>query len=266
MSQPTYFDTHCHLQDPAFDTDREAVIARAGDTGVHDIVAIASNPEDAQRAAALADDPEGEPRVYFTAGLHPHEASKLSANTRSALESCLDRGAIAVGETGLDYHYENSPRDVQRRSFTMQLELAGERDLPVVVHSREAEEDTLELIANSGIAPERVVLHCFSSSRDMLDTGIERGYYVSFSGLVTFRSFPASELVPHVPVDRLLVETDAPYLAPVPHRGRRNEPAFVVATVAALAALRGETVAALAGRTTANAHAFYRLRAGENGL
>lgn len=259
MTAARYFDTHCHLQDPAFSDDWPAVLVRARTAGVSEIVAIASNPADAAKAKTLADE-TNDPRVWFTAGLHPHEASAWEPATSKAIERMLDAGAVAVGEIGLDYHYDNSPRDVQRRVFGEQLALAGERDLPVVVHSRDAEDDTLAVLAESSIAPNRVVLHCFSSSQQMLDHGVERGYYVSFSGMITFRSFPAADLVPRVPENRLLAETDAPYLAPIPHRGRRNEPAYVVETVAALAALRGINADHLADRTRRNGLVFYRLR------
>ena len=258
MTAPVYFDTHCHLQDPAFSDDRVAVLARARAAGVSEIVVIASNPADAAEARALAGE-TADPRLWFTAGLHPHEASAWDPATKQAIERMLEAGAIAVGEIGLDYHYDNSPREIQRRAFAEQLALACERDLPVVVHSRDAEDDTLAVLAESDIAPSRVVLHCFSSSKRMLDRGVERGCYVSFSGMITFRSFSAAELVPRVPEERLLAETDAPYLAPSPHRGRRNEPAYVVETVAALAELRGADAGYLAGQTRRNGFAFYRL-------
>ncbi len=262
MTTPAYFDTHCHLQDPAFSDDRAAVLARARAAGVSEIVAIASTPADAEEARALAGEAT-DPRLWFTAGLHPHEASAWEAANKQAIERLLDAGAVAVGEIGLDYHYDNSPREIQRRAFAEQLALACEWDLPVVVHSRDAEDDTLAVLAESDIAPGRVVLHCFSGSKRMLDCGVERGYYVSFSGMITFRSFPAAELVPTVPEERLLVETDAPYLAPIPHRGRRNEPAYVVKTVVALAELRGADAGHVADRTRRNGFAFYRL-AGED--
>lgn len=247
---------------------------------------MGADPESARRARSLAaltgpaegeepaapggdpDSPDGDrvaarpshkPRVYYTAGLHPHDASRWSAAIRTSILDHLAHGAVAIGETGLDYHYLNSPKDAQRRAFAEQLAMAAERDVPVVIHSREAEEETLGILADSDVVGERVVLHCFSSSRKMLSTGVERGYYVSFSGMVTFRSFPAEDLVALVPTDRLLAETDAPYLAPTPHRGGRNEPAFVVRTVERLAEIRGVEAGEMAARTRANARRFYRL-------
>lgn len=224
------------------------------------MVTVASDPEDAERARALAEVRQGErPEIWWTAGVHPHEASRWDAGSRGAVETALDLGAVAIGETGLEHHYMNSPAEAQARAFADQLAIAVERDLPAVVHSRDAEDETLSILAASGIAPERVVLHCFTGSRPMLETVVARGYFVSFSGIATFPKFPAADLVPRVPDERLLVETDAPYLAPVPHRGRRNEPAFVVATVAALAAMRGTPPDILAILTRANARRFYRL-------
>jgi TatD DNase family protein len=262
MSAALCFDSHCHLQDERFDPDREDALARAWREGVREIVVIGSDPEDAAAARVLAEQAAGRdrwPGLWFTAGLHPHEASRWNRKVRASVERELDLGAVAVGETGLDFHYDNSPRDVQRTAFADQIEIARERDLPLVVHSRDAEDDTLETLRTSGIRPERVVLHCFTGSGSMLDEAVERGYYVSFSGIATFASYDAAGLVPRVPEERILAETDAPYLAPVPHRGRRNEPAYLPATITSLAGHRAATFERLAAATRANARAFYRL-------
>lgn len=262
MAPSRLFDSHCHLQDPAFDDDRGDVLARALEAGVGEIAVIASDPGSAEAARNLVAGSEAEgdgPLLVWTAGLHPHVAERWSEGTRRELEALLEAGAAAVGETGLDFHYDHSPRDVQRDAFAEQLALAVARDLPVVVHSRDADEDTLDLVEASGIAPERVVLHSFSGSVAMLERAIEAGTYVSFSGMVTFRSFPAETLVAKVPAGRLLAETDAPYLAPVPHRGRRNEPAFVAETIDRLAALHGVDGTAMGALTRANARRFYGL-------
>ncbi|MGH7550373.1 MAG: TatD family hydrolase [Gemmatimonadota bacterium] len=258
---PGFFDSHSHLQDPAFDGDREEVLARAWHAGVREIAVIASDPDSAASARALAarEPAAASPRLYWTAGLHPHDAVRWDKDVREAILEHLDAGALAVGETGLDFHYDSSPRDRQRDAFAGQLAIARERDLPVVVHSRDAEDDTLEVIADSELPPERVVLHCFSGSLAMLERAAEAGHYVSFSGMVTFRSFAAGTLVGRVSADRLLAETDAPYLAPVPHRGTRNEPAFVVETIARLAELKGTDVTAMGALTRANARRFYGL-------
>jgi TatD DNase family protein len=223
-------------------------------------VTIASDPADAGRARQVAEmGVDNAPRLWWTAGLHPHEASQWSAPTRRDLETALDRGAVAVGETGLDHHYLNSTAAQQARAFTDQLAIAIERDLPIVVHSREAESETLGILAETGVTPERVVLHCFTGSAAMLEEAVARAYYVSFSGIVSFPKFPATELVTRVSDERLLIETDAPYLAPVPHRGRRNEPAFLVATLEAVARARSVAPEAVAEITRTNALRFYRL-------
>ena len=258
-----FFDSHSHLQDPVFDEDRDAVLLRAWEAGVHDIAVIASDPESAAAARDLASRSPGRrrPRLHWTAGLHPHAAARWDADVREAVLAQLEAGAVAVGETGLDFHYEHSPHERQREAFADQLAIARERDLAVVVHSRDAEDDTLEIIVTSGIAAEKIVLHCFSGSFSMLERAVEAGHYVSFSGMVTFRSFPAETLVGRVPAERLLAETDAPFLAPVPHRGRRNEPAFVAETVARLADLQGTDLTAMGTLTRANARRFYGLPA-----
>lgn len=262
MSSIGYFDSHCHLQDDRFDPDREESLVRAWQAGVREIVVIGADPATAIAARSLAEEDAGRdqrPELWFTAGLHPHEASRWAPQVRREIERELDLGAVAVGEIGLDFHYDNSPRAIQRTAFAEQLSMAADRSLPVVVHSRDAEEATLELLDASGIAPERVVLHCFTGSERMLRQAVERGYFVSFSGIATFRSFDAAALVPPVPDDRLLVETDAPYLAPIPCRGRRNEPAFLPYVVAGIASHRNLDAPALAAQTRANARAFYRI-------
>lgn len=259
-----YFDSHCHVQDAAFDGDRREVLERARAAGVVEIVAIGADPESAGRARVLATAFEtgAGPRVWHTAGLHPHEASRWGPDVEAAITGHLAAGAVAVGEIGLDYHYEHSPRDAQRAAFAAQLALAAGHSLPVVIHSRDAEDDTLATLAESDVPGERIVLHCFSGTPEMLDRGVERGCYVSFSGMVTFPSFPGERVVPRVPIERLLAETDAPYLAPVPHRGKRNEPAYVVRTVAALAAIRRVAADEMAAVTRANARRFYGIDSG----
>ncbi|HKY60177.1 MAG TPA: TatD family hydrolase, partial [Gemmatimonadota bacterium] len=210
MAPPRLFDSHCHLQDAAFDEDRPAVLDRAREAGVGEIAVIASDPASAGAARLLAKETGSDgPLLVWTAGLHPHVAERWNERLRRDLEALLDGGAAAVGETGLDFHYDHSPRDAQRTAFAEQLALATEHDLPVVIHSREADDATLDLIEASGIAPERVVLHSFSGGLAMLERAVEAGTYISFSGMVTFRSFPAETLVAKVPADRLLAETDA---------------------------------------------------------
>lgn len=253
------FDTHCHLTDAAFRDDREAVFVRAREAGVTRLVSIASTLEDAASALELARATEG---IWCTAGIHPHEAGAAPADVPARLRAAAAHPeVVALGETGLDYHYDLAPRDVQRRLFAVHLELAGETGLPVVVHSREADADIAAALAD---APEGAlgVLHCFTGGDLAFARALERGWYISFSGVASFRSFAAADMLREVPPDRLLLETDAPYLAPVPFRGKRNEPARVALVAEAVARHLGDEVAAVARRTTENALRFYRL-AGE---
>ena len=238
-------DTHAHLD--ALD-DPSGALARARAAGVARVVAIASGLASARATRAIADVADG---VYVAAGIHPHQA----ADGEDA-RSLVNGETVAVGEIGLDFYRDYAPRDLQRQVFVEQLELAAEVGKPVVVHSRAADEETAELLAAFRGS---VVLHCFSSP-GLLPVALERGYYVSFAGNVTYPK--AEELraaAAEVPADRLLAETDAPYLAPQPVRGKRNEPAFVVHTVAALAAARGEDFEVLAARIEANAAAVFSL-------
>lgn len=240
-------DTHCHLGDPRFDDDRGAVVERAGKMGVGHIVVIADSAPATAQAIELA----ATYGLSATAGVHPHEASTWSPQIAAEIERALsDPTVVAVGEAGLDYYYDNSPRDVQRKVFAAQLELAAQHGIPIVVHARDADADMAAMLRDSEAA---VVLHSFSSGPDVLRAGLDKGYYISFSGMVTFRNWDDAEAVRAVPSNRILVETDAPYLAPVPHRGKRNEPAFVAHVAAKAAELRGETAERMAQQTTANA-------------
>jgi TatD DNase family protein len=250
------FDSHCHLTDERFSADLDDVVARAREAGVTRLVTVASDLEDAERACAVAARYEG---VWATAGIHPHVAERADADAFARLVDLAARPeVVALGETGLDYYYDHSPREAQRRSFRRHLELARERGLPVVVHSRRAEGDTIALLREAA-GEVRGVLHCFDGSPALLEAGLEAGWFVSFSGLITFRNYAGAELVRAVPADRLLVETDSPYLAPVPHRGKRNEPAFVAVVAEAVARLRGEPPEAVARATTRNACELYGL-------
>jgi TatD DNase family protein len=248
-------DTHCHLTAPDYDADRAEVLERARAAGVERVVVIGESPEAAERALALA---EREPGLAATAGLHPHEASRWSDETREWLRGMLRRpGVAAAGEMGLDYHYDHSPRDVQRAVFEAQLVLAGEAGKPAVIHAREADDDVAALLrARPGVT---AILHSFSSGPDLLRAGLDLRHYVSFSGMVTFRNWRRDDAVRAVPLDRLLLETDGPYLAPVPHRGGRNEPAFVRQVAERVAAVRGMPVDELIAATGENAARVFRL-------
>lgn len=234
----TLIDSHCHLDDKQFDADREEVIERARAAGVERMMAIGtgSGPPDLEAALRLA---RQYPCIYATVGVHPHDASKATPETFARLEA-LAAGAkvLAVGEIGLDYHYDFSPRDVQREVFVAQLKLAGRAGKPIVIHTREAWEDTLRLLREHW--PGGGIMHCFTGGPAEARQALDLGLHLSFGGVLTFPKAEAlRDAARLAPEDRLLVETDAPYLAPVPMRGKRNEPAFMVETVRRLAAVRG---------------------------
>jgi TatD DNase family protein len=254
----TFIDSHAHLADPAFDADRDEVIARARQTGASAIVCIGESLAAARRAATIAAAHPG--FCWHTAGVHPHDAADF-VGTRDlpVLREEVHRGAVAIGECGLDYHYDHSPREKQMTAFGAQLVLASEVALPVVVHTREAEPDTLVMVREAATAGVRGVLHCYTGSIGLAEVALEGGWYVSFSGIVTFKKWTDEALLRLVPDDRLLVESDSPYLAPVPHRGKRNEPAWVSFTVARLASARGVDAAALGASTAANARRLFGL-------
>lgn len=250
-----YFDSHCHLTDAAFRDDREAVFRRAREAGVTRLVTIASTLEDARAALALADAEEG---VWSTAGVHPHAVGDAAPSDLDEIESLAreNDSVVAIGETGLDYYYDNAPRADQRRSFDRHLALGAELGLPVVVHAREADDDVAAALCNMP-AGTLGVMHCFTGGDKAFAEAMSRGWYVSFSGIASFRSFEPVALLRAVPTDRLLIETDAPYLAPVPRRGRRNEPANVVHVAEAVAGHLGSEPEEVARRTTENARLFY---------
>jgi TatD DNase family protein len=249
------FDSHCHLTDAAFRDDREAVLLRAHEAGVTRLVTIASNVADARAALELARATEG---VWCTAGVHPHEARHGSPEALERVRDALtsEPRLRAVGECGLDYHYDHSPRATQRAVFRAQLEMAAELGRPVVVHCREAEADVVHLVREHK-GSVTGVLHCFSGGNELLEVGLDAGWYVSFAGVITFKRFDGGDLLRAVPRDRLLVETDSPYLAPVPNRGQRNEPSYVVRVAEAVARLREETVEEVAAYTAANARTLF---------
>ena len=246
-------DAHCHLGDGAFDADRIAALARARAAGVGHVIVIGESVAGSARAVDLAREA---PELSATAGVHPHEANTWSPEAEARVRAlCREAEVVAVGETGLDYHYDHSPRDAQRRAFDAQLALAAELGKPVVVHAREADADMAAMLRawGAGTKVPAVILHSFSGSRAVFDAGMTVGAYFSFSGMITFKNWPLTGRLAVCPSDRLLVETDAPYLAPVPHRGKRNEPAFVRHVAEALARARGESTETLERSTTDNA-------------
>ncbi len=244
-------DTHCHLDNDQFDADRDAAIERALAAGVERMMAIGTGegPPDLEAGVRLAD---AHPFIYATIGVHPHDASKATEETFGRLrELTRHPKVLAIGEIGLDYHYDFSPRDVQREVFERQLDLAREAGKPIVIHTREAWEDTLEVFRARWQG--EGIMHCFTGDERQAREALDLGFYLSFGGVLTFPKAEAlREAARMAPEDRILVETDCPYLAPVPHRGKRNEPAFVAETARRLAEVRGCTPEAIAETTTRN--------------
>ena len=250
-------DSHCHLDFPDFAGDLDAVLERARAAGVERMITIGTKVAKAPGVVAIA---ERYDDVFFTVGTHPHEAAGEGAEDFAAMRTFAQHPkCVGIGEAGLDYHYDNAPRDVAQRVFRGQIRLARELDLPLVIHARDADDDIAVILAEEmAQGGFRAVLHCFTSSRALAETALKLGLSISFSGVVTFKkSEDLRAIARDVPLDRILVETDAPYLAPTPHRGRRNEPAFVVLTAGVVAEARGIELEELAAATRANTLGFF---------
>ena len=267
-----WFDSHCHVQEEYLgggeggqgERDLSLVFARARSAGVDRLVCIGTGVATSAQALTVARaahrQAEGEPAAWASVGLHPHEASAGVADVADLLAREVvapDRVVVAVGECGLDYYYEHSPRHVQRTAFAEQVALAHARGLALVIHARDAWDDLFDVLGAEGV-PERTILHCFTGGPDELERCVRSGMFVSFSGIITFKSASdIREAATRCPLDRLLVETDSPFLAPVPHRGRPNEPALLPLVGATVAAVKGCAVEAIADSTAAAAaHAF----------
>ena len=255
-----FIDSHCHIDGPEYDADREEVIARAREAGVKTMLNVGTGDPHSgaiDRAVDLAEKHEG---IYAAVGVHPHDAKLFDDAAELHLLDLARQSprVIAWGEIGLDYHYEHSPRDVQREVFRRQLRLARELNLPVVIHSREADDDTITILREVLTGYQRGgVLHCFGGSLAMAQDAIELGFFISFAGNLTFRKAEdLREVARQLPLDRLLIETDCPYLTPVPFRGRRNEPAHVIETAGCLAEIHGKDVEEIGPVTSEN---FVRL-------
>ncbi len=249
-------DSHCHLDFAEFDAERDHIIARAGQADVGMMVTISTRVKKFNRVLSIAEQYD---QVFCSVGTHPHNAhEELDVTADELVRLSNHSKVVAIGEAGLDYFYDHAPREAQARGLRTHIEASRKTGLPLVIHSRDADDDMAEILRDEmdkGVFP--FVLHCFSSGRKLAETGIELGGYVSFSGIVTFKnSSELRDIVRDVPQDRLLVETDAPYLAPVPKRGKRNEPAYVAHTAQSLADTLDMQVADLAARTTEN---FFRL-------
>jgi TatD DNase family protein len=256
-------DSHCHLADETFAADLTEVVRRARDAGIERALVIleAGNPKEAAQAERVE---QLWPGVRFSIGVHPHQAHQFADDPERAATIVREQfaatpSARAVGEIGLDYHYDFSPRDVQHAVFRAQVRLARELQRPVVIHTREADEDTIAILREEGRGDVRGVLHCFTGTDALADAGLGLGFYISLAGIVTFPKAEAlRQTARRVPLDRLLTETDSPFLAPVPYRGKRNEPAYVARVVATLAEMYQVPVGDLAERTASNFHTLFR--------
>ena len=260
MEKDLFIDTHAHLDDPKFDPDRGEVMERAEEAGLKSIITVGcwDKKDGFAKATGLL---EKYP-LYLAAGVHPHDAeASLGSDAFDLIKRLKYAGKIiAIGETGLDYHYTNSPRKTQRDIFIEQIKLARELNLPLIIHSRDADEETIEILKSEGAEEVGGVMHCFSGGERMAEDALKLGFYISFSGVVTFpNANRAREIVKGIPVERMLIETDCPYLSPEPYRGKRNEPAYVLETAKKIAELKGLSIADVARITTMNAETIFSL-------
>ena len=251
-------DSHAHIQGKEYAGEVEAVIARAREAGVEKIIAVggAGDMSSNTEAVGLA---KCFPGVYATVGMHPHDAKDVGAEELQEIKSlAAEPKVIAVGETGLDYYYDHSPREVQRRVFGQFIQLVRETDLPVVVHERDAAQDVADLLRSEGAGKLRGVIHCFTGDYEAACAYLDLGLYLSFAGIITFKNAEAlRDVVRKVPLERMLVETDSPYLTPVPHRGKRNEPAYVRYVGETIASVKGLSLEEVARVTTDNVRKLF---------
>jgi TatD DNase family protein len=259
-SKLTLVDSHLHLDLPQFDADRDEVVARAREAGVEDLLIVGGVDEEGGHRRAL--EVAGALGVPVSAGVHPHEARLADDAVYDELRALAREGRIvAIGEIGLDFHYDHSPRDVQREAFRRQVRLARDVGLPIIIHTREADEGTCALLEDEGAGECGGVIHCFTGGHELARRALALGFYVSFSGILAFpRAEVIQSVAKEVPLDRLLIETDSPFLAPPPHRGKRNEPAFVVEVARKLADLRGTAVESIGAAARDNFRRLFRLQ------
>ncbi|MBZ2175073.1 TatD family hydrolase [Schnuerera sp. xch1] len=251
-------DSHAHLDNEKFDPDRDRLIKSLKQSGIELIINPGDDLASSIRAVSLSEEYDN---VFAAVGIHPHSAKEMDDSTIDILKSFTNRKkVVAIGEIGLDYHYDNSPRDIQKEKFKEQLDLAKEVDLPVIIHSRDATQDTLEILKEAQNDKLEGVLHCYSGSVEMAMKYIDMGFYISLAGPVTFKNARIpKEVAKAVPMDKLLIETDSPYLTPEPHRGKRNEPVFVRYVAGIIAELRGITFEELATKTAENIKRLFRI-------
>lgn len=261
-----FIDSHAHIDGPEFDADREAMIERAHAAGVSAILNVGTGDPHSgalERAVELGRKHDS---IYTAIGTHPHDARLYDDKAEEKIKTLIQaERVVAWGEIGLDFHYDNSPRDVQVAVFKRQLQAARACNLPVVIHTREAEPETIDILKTEyADAERRGVFHCFSGSMDLAQSALELGFMISFSGIVTFKKAEELRAVARiVPMDRLLIETDCPYLTPVPYRGKRNEPAYVVEVARCLAGIHGVEIEEIGRVTTENFKRFFRAKSGE---
>jgi TatD DNase family protein len=252
-------DSHCHIDDHRYDVDRDATILRARAAGIGHFVTIGCDLETSRAAVELA-----KRHVYISAtvGVHPHEVKHIKDSWYNDLRTLAkSERVVAYGEIGLDYHYDHSPRDVQRERFREQMRLARELRLPIVIHTREAQEDTIAILKEEKGGEVGGVFHCFSGDAWLAKDALDLGFYLSFSGVITFQNaVMLRDIVKTVPLDRILVETDSPYLTPVPHRGKRNEPAYVRHVAEKIAEIHGVSVPEVEEATTQNTKRLFRIK------
>jgi TatD DNase family protein len=258
MMKMVLFDTHTHIAEEEYNEDRPEVLERARAAGVVHIINVGFDLASSSRAVDLAEKNE---MVYASVGFHPHNAVEAGPGYLAGLKRLAAHPrVVAIGEIGLDYYRDLSPRDVQRRVFEEQLELAGELELPVVIHVRDAYGDLMNILRRRGVGPAGGVMHCYSGSWEIAQECMAMGFYISFAGPVTYKNASRiKEVAKRIPADRLLIETDAPYLTPAPHRGKRNEPAYIAYTAAELAGLWDTDVELLAKTCTENGRKIFRL-------
>jgi len=258
-----FVDSHAHIDGPEFDADRDEVIERARVSGVTTILNVGTGDPHSDAFERAVELGRKHPSIYTAVGTHPHDARLYDDAAEQKTKSLVTTGdrVVAWGEIGLDFHYDNSPRDVQMQVFKRQLRAARECNVPVIIHTREAEEETVQILETEYAGAERRgVFHCFSGSKTLAAHALELGFMISFSGIVTFRKAEElREIAKQVPLDRLLIETDCPYLTPVPYRGKRNEPAYVVEVARCIAELRGLLPEEVARVTTENFKRFLNI-------
>jgi TatD DNase family protein len=256
-----FIDSHAHLDVPRYDADRAEVIDRARGAGIDIMLEICGSDIAKGSLDVGIKLAEEYPFIYAAVGVHPHEASLYDeALEQKLIEMSGHEKVIGWGEIGLDYYYDNSPREVQRMVFRRQVELGRRCNLPIIIHTRDAEDDTMAILED-GPPDISGVIHCFTGTQDLADAAIRKGFYISFSGVLTFKTAgDLREVARNTPLDKILIETDCPYLAPVPHRGKRNEPAFVKETAAKLAEIKGASIDEIARITSANFKRLFRLQ------